>query len=193
MRKFIVLGFLVILGCDQGDDAASIPWASFLASPSPESEQQLLTDIGENLKDCGWGKAENQNAIPDRFRQDLFDLIANGDSPSYRVGLQIEKCLDGGDLGDLHRSTGLFFDTEPDAFLKESIREGVSPERLAELVSALPLSLVDDPSSQRNLLMGRIGRLEQSQVAEESQIEGYALNALREHEQLLSEVIEEQK
>lgn len=192
MRKFILLGFLVILGCDKVGDAASNPWTMFLGSPSPENEKQLLADIGEDVEGCGWGKAENKNAIPDRFRQDLFDLIANGNSSSYRVGLQIEKCLDGGDLGDFRRSTGLFFDTKPDVFLEESIGEGVSPERLAELIATLPLSLVDDLSSQRDLLMDRIGKLEQSQIAKESQIAGNALNALREREQLLSDVVEEQ-
>lgn len=193
MRKFMVLGFLTILGCDQVDDTGSSLWESFLGSPSPESELHLLADIGENLEGCGWGKAENQDAIPDRFRQDLFDLIASGDSPSYRVGLRIEKCLDGGDLGDFRRSTGLFFDVNPDSFIEESIREGVSPERLGEFLASLPLALVDDPTGQRNLVMERIGKLEQLQIAEESQIAEDALNALREHGQLLSDVVEEQE
>ena len=162
-----------------------------MASPSPKSEQLLLADIGEDLEGCGWGKAENQNAIPDRFRQDLFELIANGDSPSYRVGLKIEKCLDGGDLGDFRRSTGLLFDTDPDAFLEESIREGISPERLADLVVSLPLSLVDDLNGQRDLVMERIGKLERSETVQESQTTEDALNALRDRAQLLSEAIKD--
>jgi hypothetical protein len=182
---------LVIIGCGQGDSSASGPWETFLASPSSESEQLLLANIGENLEGCGWGKAENQDAIPDRFRQDLFNLIAKGDLPAYRVGLQIEKCLDGGDLGDFRRSTGLFFDTNPDAFLEESIREGVPPERLAYLIASLPLYLVDDPISQRNLVIERIGKLEHSKIAENSQTTGDALNALREREQLLSDAIKD--
>lgn len=193
MYKFIILSFLIILGCNQGDDAASTPWESFSLSPSPESEQNLLADISKDLEGCGWGKEENRHAIPDRFRQDLFDLIANGDSPSFRVGLRIEKCLDGGDLGDFRRSTGLFFDINPEVFLEESMREVISPERLAELIASLPLSIVDDPSSQRNLVIERIGKLERSSIAREPQITGNALNTLRKQEQLLSDAIEEQQ
>lgn len=191
MRTFIILSFLVIVGCNRGDDAASDPWSSFLESPSSESERHLLANIAEDLEGCGWGKAENQGAIPERFRQDLFDLVASGDSASYRVGLRIEKCLDGGDLGDFRRSTGLFFDTNPHAFLEESIREGVSPERVAEFIASSPLSLLDDPSNQRNLVMERIRKLEQSQIAAESQIAEVALSVLTEQKQLLSDAINE--
>ncbi len=193
MNKILALSFLFVFGCSHGNDDVASTWSSFVESPSIESEHLLMAAIGKNIESCGWGKPENLNAVPDPFRQDLFDLIAGGDLPSYRVGLRIEKCLDGGNLGDLKRSTGLFFDASPDAFLEESIREGVSPEKLAELISSLPLSLVDDPISQRKLVMERIDKLEQSQIAVDSQMAGNALNALREHEQLLSDAIKEQQ
>ena len=191
MNKILVLSFLLVLGCSQGNDDVSSTWASFVESPSPENEQLLMADIVEDLESCGWGKPENQNAVPDRFRQNLFELIADGDSPSYRVGLQIEKCLDGGDLGDFRRSTGLFFDAKPEAFLDVSKRQGVTPERFAELIASLPLALADDPRSQRDLVVERISKLEQSQISEESQMVGNALNVLKEHEQLLSDVVED--
>lgn len=193
MNKILAISLLIVAGCNQGNEDSSSIWASFVASPSPQNEQLLMAEIEEELEECGWGKSENQNAVPDRFRQDLFELISDGDSPSYRVGLRIEKCLDGGDLGDFRRSTGLFFDTNPDAFLEESKSQDVSPERFAELITSLPLALADDPISQRNLVIERIGKLERPQVSAESQLIGNALTALREREQLLSYVVEEQE
>ncbi len=192
MDKTLALSFLFVFGCSLGNDDVVSTWSSFVESPSVEREQALMAAIGKDIEGCGWGKPENLNAVPDPFRQDLFDLIAGGDLPSYRVGLRIEKCLDGGDLGDFRRSAGLFFDVRPDTFLDESIRGGVSGERLAELVSALPLALADDPRRQRDLVMERISKLEQSRISSEPQVTRSALNALREHVQLLSDVIEEQ-
>ena len=74
-----------------------------------------------------------------------------------------------------------------------SKRQGLSPERFAGLIASLPLALADDPRSQRDLVMERIGKLERSQMSAESQMMGNALSVLREHEQLLSDVIEEQE
>lgn len=192
MNKILALSLLFVFGCSQGNDDVVSTWSSFVESPSVESEQLLMATIGKDMEGCGWGKPENLNAVPAPFRQDLFDLIAGGDLPSYRVGLRIEKCLDGGDLGDLRRSAGLFFDSRPDTFLDESIRGGATAEKLAELVTALPLALADDPRSQRNLVIERIGKLERSQISVESQVTGIALNALRELEQLLSHAAEQE-
>lgn len=192
MNKILALSFLFVFGCSHGNDDVASIWSSFVESPSLESEQLLMAAIGEDLEICGWGKPENLNAVPDRFRQDLFELIAGGDSTSFRVGMRIEKCLDGGDLGDFRRSAGMFFDARPDTFLDESIREGVTAERIAELVSALPLALADDPKRQRDLVMERISKLELSRISPESQVTTSALNTLRERVQLLSDALEEE-
>lgn len=192
MSRILALSFLFIFGCGHGNDDVASTWSSFVESPSPENEQLLMAAIGEDLENCGWGNPENLNAVPDRFRQDLFDSIAGGNLPSYRTGLRIEKCLDGGDLGDFRRSAGMFFDARPDTFLDESIRGGVTAERIAELVSALPLTLVDDPKRQRDLVVERISKLERSRVSLKSQVTTSALNTLNERVQLLSDAIAEQ-
>lgn len=192
MRNLILLCSVFLLGCTHTEVSATDIWATFVESPTADNEQQLIYAIGKDIDGCGWGRPENQIVIPDRFRQDLFDLIADGNTSSYRVGLRIEKCLDGGDLGDFKRSAGLFFDVKPKVFIDESKQAGVSPERFADLITKLPLALTDDPRSQRDLVNERIGKLQELQTFAEAQMSEKGLSALRKLEQSLSEVIEEQ-
>ncbi len=192
MYRTLLLSFAMALGCSCSSDAQPSTWESFVSSPSPETEQRLIDDIGDNLSGCDWGKPVNQRAIPDRFRQDLFRLISEGNAPALRVGFQVDKCLDGGDLEDLNRSIGLFFDKKPDDFVKESTQANIAPQRFAKWISSLPLTLIDDPTSQLELINERVNKVESLVASIEPQMSKAALMLLTERQESLSIIVGEE-
>ncbi len=168
MRSYLLVCSALLLSCTHAGNSNPDYWAEFVGAPTAENERLLLNAIGDDVGKCDWGKKENQAAIPDSYRQDLFDLIASGDEPSLRVGLGVEKCLDGGDLGDFRRNAGFFFDSSPDLFVDEMLKQRVSQERFVALITRLPLSLTDNTSGQAKLVESRIVNLERLQALEGS-------------------------
>ena len=186
MRILLLACFTLLLSCAHEDRSGQNPWANFLGAPSPENESQLMKSIKADLERCDWGKVENRSAVPDKVRQELFALIASGDNSSLRVGVNIEKCLDGGDLGDFRRSAGLFLDRRPNDFIDETLKLGISPERFSALITRLPLELVDNPSGQAKLVEARKIKLEVSITLANTDFLEHGVDALNSIQKSLS-------
>lgn len=190
MRILLLACFTLLLSCAHENSSGQDSWANFLGAPSPENERQLMKWIKADLERCDGRKVENRSAVPDEVRQDLFALIASGDNSSLRVGVNIEKCLDGGDLGDFRRSAGLFFDRRPNDFIDETLKLGVSPERFSALITRLPLELVDNPSGQAKLVESRKINLEVSITSANTDFLEHGVDALNSIQKSLSNIEE---
>lgn len=186
MRMVLVAYCTLIMGCAPGNLPEQDPWATFLGAPTLENERHLMGAINSNLEKCDWGNAENRFAVPDNVRQDLFALIASGDTSSLRVGVNIEKCLDGGDLGDFRRSAGKFFDRRPNIFVDEVLKLGISPERFSALITRLPLELVDNRTGQAELVRSRRSKLKETRSSANAVLYQHGASALDEIEESLS-------
>ncbi len=186
MRILTLTFSALLVACTYSNSSGLDPWATFVGAPSPGNERELMNGIVSDLGKCGWGEAENKIVVPDEFRPQLFQQIANGNAPSFRIGLQIEKCLDGGDLGDFRRSAGQFFDRKPDEFLQQIIASEVPLESYKSLLTKLPLTLVDNVDGQNELIRSRIRKLSEITESKYADIKAVGVQSLREQERSLA-------
>lgn len=190
MRIVLIAYCALIVGCAHGSDPGQDPWATFLSAPTPENENHLMSSIRDDLDQCDWGNEKNRSAVPDKVRQGLFASIAGGDTSSLRVGVSIERCLDGGDLGDFRRSAGQFFDRRPNVFIDEVLKLGISPERFSALIARLPLELADNRSGQAELVKSRRNKLKESLSSANAVFYEHGANTLDEIQESLSNIEE---
>jgi len=115
----------------------------------------------------------------------LFKLITEGNEFAFRAGLLVEKCLDGGELGDFYRSAGVFFELHPDSFLKIVAVEDISESNIKSMLTMLPLGTVDNIDRQVAVIQKRKALLEQIKDRSLTEIRDIGLSFLRQQEELL--------
>jgi len=158
MYKSLFLLFFLSSSCSADIDR-KLYWDNLLSNPDKMTFEPFADAISENTKTCGWGKKENLMIVPVDKGQKLYKLIAKGNEYAFRAGLLVLKCLDGGELGDFHRSGGLLFEENKDVFLKVA-KEGLIPKsNLKSMLVMLPLNSVDDFDQQISIVQKRIAIL----------------------------------
>jgi hypothetical protein len=92
----------------------------------------------------------------------ILSKIESGDEYSFALGINNVTCLDGGNLEDLYRATGMFFDVKPAKFFKHVNSHNIKNETIFNMLSMLPLSLTDNYQAQIDLLSRRVSLLKSS-------------------------------
>jgi len=181
----VLLSLLQATSCATENDTSADSWSKFIDESDPINEGTLLLDLSRKVSECGWGKSENALVAPEPIRQELFSQIRSGSDSSLRVGFFIEKCLDGGDLGDFRRSAGQYFDAKPKEFLQEISASNVSIESFKSALTMLPLTLVDNLDGQIELVRSRMFKLGAIQERRFADLSSIGLQALEEQETFL--------
>ncbi len=152
-------------------------WDEFLKQP----DNGALVRLGKNItagvqrccpafykvdklgKSCDLGNPENRKVIPTEEQDfQLFELISKGNEVAFRAGLLLatSKCLDGGELEDLYRSLGLFFETQPRVFLQTVKDKSITDSNLKSMLVMLPLETTDKIDLKMFMIKNRISILE---------------------------------
>ena len=158
------------------------PWDQFLRKPDKNSFVVLQSAISESAQSCGWGSPNNESVAPARKRTMLFRWIADGNESAFRAGLLVRRCLDGGDLEDFHRSTGLYFQAETKSLLEIAKKEGLSASDVKSMLTILPSNTVDDIDAAIRVVRLRIALLSGVRDRTLRQIVKIGLSALEEEE-----------
>jgi hypothetical protein len=181
---FVILS-MICVGCVSAQPAVVEVWRQFLGAPVERNYASLVARISGSVSDCDWGSPVNEKVIPSTIRHELFDKVASGDDESFRVGVMVARCLDGGDLGDFFRSAGVYFEQRPLEFL-ETVRDAaVTEDTFESLLATLPESLVDDLDGQIRATANRVRILEQLVTVEYEDLRALGIGILRAQEQSL--------
>lgn len=156
--KYFVL-FVVFLTCFNVSAQTLHQWDEFLIKPNDNTFIALENYISNSQQKCSWGNPSNSSVISSENRKQLFELISNGNESAFRAGLLVEKCMDGGDLEDFYRSSGLFFEKNPYVFIKTVKDRAVSASSIEYMLTMLPLDSVDNLDRQLFIINNRISLL----------------------------------
>jgi len=184
----ILIFGVCIHGCVSADSSISKNWSEYLAKPNKENYKLLTNQITETAKRCDWGSKHNSVAVPENIRNELFDNIAAGKGTSLAAGFYIERCLDGGDLEDLYRSAGQYFERNPNIFLQEITDFSISTDKYTSMLIMLPLDLVDDVGGKISAIRDRIKILENVNSKKYLELKNAGLLALKKEEKSLGEI-----
>jgi hypothetical protein len=148
------LSILLFVGMSQACSANV--WKDFLAKPDDRS-RFLALESEASLPDgpC----VEFKKQLSSEERQPLFVLVASGNENAFHASMLIMECLDGGDLGDMHRSVGLFMEKSPKTFLSAVAKGRYSDAQLEDMVIKLPLELTDNVDGKIASIQKRINIL----------------------------------
>ena len=89
----------------------------------------------------------------------LYKAIDSGNTHAFDIGLLVMRCLSGGELGDLYRSFGSFFEKDSKYFFDQLTEREIRDVRLQKMLTMLPLSTVDDIESKIKTIQFRIALL----------------------------------
>lgn len=112
-------------------------------------------------------------------RADLFSLIEQGNVYALRIGLFSYACWGGGELGDFYRSTGIFFDGNPELFMESALTQAIPRESLTRMISMPPLELTDNIDAKIQLLDDRIYKLSRLTEPTARQLSTQLIDGLR--------------
>lgn len=125
--------------------------------PNKDVLAALENTIRSSAQRCSFGNPSNQDIAPTtKQNMKLFKLIERGNESAFRAALLVSKCLDGGELEDLYRSTGIFFEGQTLAFLQIVKEKEISESQMKSFLIMLPLDSVDDIDRQILILEKRI-------------------------------------
>lgn len=159
-KKITGISVAVILGLLAIGARHETLWTTFLSNPDEMQFTALEQAIGTDAAKCRWGDPHNRDVVPTEAQQrQLFDLIRAGNVSAFRAGLLMERCWDGGDLEDFYRSTGIFFQVQPRAFLQIVKEKSIPDSTFESLLTSLPLDTVDDIDRMVTVVDARIDLL----------------------------------
>jgi hypothetical protein len=113
-------------------DAAQSMWQQFLASPGHDAYITLRTSLSESKKDC----ASNLPGASETTQ--LFALVDSGNADAFASAMLVTQCLGVGDLEHFYRSSGVFAEKSPGAFLQITTAYAVSDEELPFMLTMSP-------------------------------------------------------
>jgi len=73
----------------------------------------------------------------------LYSQIEAGYITALEVGLDIQSCLGGGELGDFYRASGVFFEMKPQIFIETVVQKRVGQVQINKMLTMLPLNTTD--------------------------------------------------
>jgi hypothetical protein len=112
--------------------AASPAWKDFLASPGHDAYIALRTSLAEGKNDCA-------AKLPDAAEtKQLLSLIDTGNAEAFASAMLVTQCLGVGDLEHFYRSSGVFAEKSPGAFLQIVTAYAVSDEELPFMLTLSP-------------------------------------------------------
>jgi hypothetical protein len=133
-----------------GVDNGVPSWRYFLAAPTYETFRQHSSFWTAQCDSSRPSSAELHKALR---------LLSDGNSAVFQALLDTRKCLDGSDLEDFYRATGLYFQKQPHGFVALAAQEGIQSSELSYMLSMLPLETVDQPRLRLSLIEDRIAIL----------------------------------
>jgi hypothetical protein len=145
-------------------------WEDFLRDPVPTNLTALSNSIAVEKRPCG-RKSRPSHKQMGR----LLTLVKSGNSVAFRAVLVVKSCLGVGDSEDLARSAGELFEVDLISFMDVVAEVGVPDEQFGDMITMLPLSLVDDVTGQLAALDHRISLLE---TLRDQRFEAYRAKAL---------------
>ena len=152
MKKSILVFFtLLILSCANVN--GEVPWGKILTEPSEDSFIAVKDQLSKAGK-CDGDWYSNAKYSDQLFS--LFNMVSEGNNYAFEISLLITDCLDGGNLGDMYRSMGLFFELKPSEFFRILDSRPVSNNNLKNMLVMLPLYTVDDIPQKIDLLDKRL-------------------------------------
>ena len=155
MKKIIILIFSISsLFCYASQAISASNWDSFLLNTDKDSFEKLKGDISNGNNVCR--NEEIPNSV--QFNK-LTVIIKKGNQSALRAGLLISKCIGVGDVEDLYRSAGLFFEIQPKVFLQIVNESAIADRELGYMVTMFPLELVDDIEGKIAAVNNRIAIL----------------------------------
>lgn len=184
-KKVLILLFAVFGGCAV-NAYGGVHWDKFLKQPDKESLVELEDALSESAQRCSWGNPGNRDVVSIETGQKLFNLIGKGNGFSFRVGLLVVRCFDGGELEDFHRSAGLFFEVQPHLFLKIVKEKGVPESDIKYMLTMLPMDTVDDIDRAIVVVENRIAILEVISGDRFEDIKKAGLSFLKEQKETLN-------
>lgn len=129
-------------------------WDDFLMYPDKDKLVTLERAIGARAQRCNADVAPTQ-----KHRTQLFKFICQGNPFAFNAALLMFKCWDGGELEDFYRSAGIFFESQPHAFLRTAKEKTIKDSHLRDLLTMLPLDTVDNIDNQISVVENRINIL----------------------------------
>jgi hypothetical protein len=147
----------VLLGVLAVKAYCSSPWDKFLMHPGKDALVTLEGAIAASAQNCSWGNPSNRVVAPKKKQvKQLFALIVKGNESAFDAALMVSKCLDGGDLEDFYRSTGIFFEIQPRFFLQIVKNRAIPYSEIRYLLTMLPLDTVDNIDRKISVVEKRI-------------------------------------
>lgn len=157
METWRIISSLMLLGSFSVHADGSSLWEEFLKVPDKDALVILENAIGESAQRCDWGNPSNLSVAPTKKQAGrLFKLVSEGNESALRAALLMSRCLDGGELEDFYRSTGVFFEAQPRAFLKIIKEKEIPDSQTRYLLTMLPLDMVDDIDRQIRVVENRV-------------------------------------
>ena len=155
--KWYLILILALSGSFSVEAYCGSSWEAFLDRPNKDVLAALENTIRSSAQRCSFGNPSNQDIAPTtKQNMKLFKLIERGNESAFRAALLVSKCLDGGELEDLYRSTGIFFEGQTLAFLQIVKEKEISESQMKSFLIMLPLDSVDDIDRQILILEKRI-------------------------------------
>lgn len=141
---FCAMFVIVLSGVCCAGDQSQFSWDNFFIKMDGAAYNRLESAISDEAQQCSWGNPNNESVIPAEKRAQLYRAVAEGNEFAYMAGVLIMRCLDGGELEDFHRSTGIFFEMKPVVFLRVVEDRSISSEYLKYMLTVLPMDTVDN-------------------------------------------------
>jgi len=164
-------------------------WEEFLKQPGKGSfidlEEEIITKSGH----CSWGNPKNHEVVSVEEGQQLFKLIEKGDEFSFKAGLLVMHCLDGGELEDFHRSAGQFFEVKPSVFMKIVDEKKIPDLSIKSMLTMLPLDTVDHIDRAVSVVERRISILEAIDDSQFDNLKRIGLSYLTDEKAMLTRVM----
>ena len=188
--KYCILSLATLIGCSVNSHS-SVYWDEFLKQTNKDSYIELQSKISKVSGNCTWGSSKNHEVISVEVGQQLYKLIAEGNEFAFRAGLLVMSCLDGGELGDFHRSVGLFFEAEPQIFLKIAQENKIPDTTIERMLIMLPLDTVDNIDYAINIIEKRIVVLDTISNSQFDHIKKVGLSFLKNQKEMLERIKKE--
>ena len=130
-----------------------VPWGKILTESSEENFIAVKEQLSK-IDKCDGDWYSNAKYSSQLFS--LFNMVSEGNDYAFEISLLIIDCLDGGNLGNMYRSIGLFFDRKPSEFFSVLDNSEASNNNLKNMLVTLPLYTVDDIPQKIGLLEKRL-------------------------------------
>lgn len=153
-KKINIVIYLFLLASLSVNAHCSSKWDQFLQNPTNDSLIVIQKSVEDSPMHC------RVEVIPVQHQRiQLFKLISDGNPLAFRAALLVSECLDGGELEDFYRSTGAFFERQPQVFMHIVKDQGIQDTQLNYMLTMLPLNTVDNINLKLSVVENRVAIL----------------------------------